>query len=143
MHYKDLDSTIQKLIDLALEVKDKAYCPYSNFRVGCAVLCPDGSMFSGCNVENASYGLSMCAEQRVAVMKAVSEGHQKFKATAIVCDIKGSFKASCGACRQFYSEFGLDLEMYLVKPDMTVKKVILGDIFSMAFTPDALMEERI
>ncbi|KAL5013608.1 hypothetical protein ScPMuIL_007878 [Solemya velum] len=140
--FKTLDSEIQELIQAAIEVKKNAYCPYSNFHVGAAVLCKDGKMVAGCNVENASYGLSICAE-RSAITSAVAEGYTQFKAVAMSCDIKDSFKGPCGACRQFIIEFGLDISIYIVKPDMTVLKVISGDMLPMSFTPATLAAERV
>lgn len=137
-----MDLKLQELVNAAVAVKKNAYCPYSNFRVGASVLCTDGSIYAGCNVENASYGLSVCAE-RNAIMKAVSEGKRTFKAAAVSCDIKGDFKGPCGVCRQVFAEFNLDMELYLTKPDMTYKKVVLRDLLPMAFTPESLEEERI
>ncbi|XP_041377218.1 cytidine deaminase-like [Gigantopelta aegis] len=142
MQYADLDSTIKPAVEAAIKAKAHAYCPYSNFRVGSAVLTEDGQIFAGCNVESASYGLSVCAE-RVAIMNAVTHGYQSFKAIVVCCDIKGSFEGSCGACRQFYAEFGLDWEIYLVKPDKTWKKVLVKELLPMAFSPKSLQEERI
>jgi cytidine deaminase len=95
----------QQLIDIALEARLKAYAPYSEFLVGAAILCEDGTIFTGCNVENTSYGLCICAE-RTAICKAVSEGHQKFKAIAVSATPLAS---PCGACRQFIVEFGKDI----------------------------------
>ncbi|KAK3100608.1 hypothetical protein FSP39_022543, partial [Pinctada imbricata] len=140
--YSIKDKRIQDLVKAAIEVKANAYCPYSNFRVGASLLTENDVIITGCNVENASYGLSVCAE-RVAIMSAVSQGHTKFKAAAVSCDIKGDFKAPCGACRQFYAEFNLDLDLYLVKPDNTVKCVKIRDVLPMAFTPQSLEEDRI
>ncbi|KAJ8320732.1 hypothetical protein KUTeg_002319 [Tegillarca granosa] len=136
MELKSLDITIQNLIQAAVKAKDQAYCPYSSFRVGAAVLCENDSIVSGCNVENASYGLCVCAE-RVAIWRAVAEGHKTFRACA------GDFKASCGACRQVFAEFNMDLDLYMVKPDMTVKKVTIRELLPMAFTPEDLKKERI
>ncbi|XP_060593923.1 cytidine deaminase-like [Ruditapes philippinarum] len=142
MDISSLDAKFQELIKAAVDVKNNAYCPYSNFRVGASVLCTDGSIYAGCNVENASYGLCVCAE-RNAVMKAVSEGKMNFVAAAVSCDIKGDFKGPCGVCRQVFAEFNLDLDLYLTKPDMTYKKVVLRELLPMAFTPKSLEEERI
>lgn len=91
------------LIRKAIEAASGAYARYSNFKVGAALLCEDGVIVTGCNIENGSYGLSMCAE-RVAVFKAVSEGRRDFKAIAIVGgrDVPAY---PCGACRQVLSEF--------------------------------------
>ena len=98
---------IQKLIDCAIKARENAYSPYSHFAVGAALLCEDGTLFEGCNIENASYGLTNCAE-RTAIFKAVSEGHIKFKALAVVADTEGPC-APCGACRQVMAEFKIPL----------------------------------
>ena len=97
------EQEIQKLIDRAIVARKKSYSPYSHFGVGAALVCEDGSIYEGCNIENASYGLTNCAE-RTAIFKAVSEGHTKFKALAVVADTEGPC-APCGACRQVISEF--------------------------------------
>ena len=90
----------------AVEARKLAYAPYSHFRVGAALLAKDGRIFTGCNVENASYGLTVCAE-RVALFKAVSEGAREFLAIAVACG-EGPC-APCGACRQVLYEFAPDL----------------------------------
>lgn len=101
------ESEIQKLMDCAIKARENAYSPYSHFAVGAALLCEDGTLFEGCNIENASYGLTNCAE-RTAIFKAVSEGHIKFKALAVVADTEGPC-APCGACRQVMAEFKIPL----------------------------------
>lgn len=98
---------IQKLMDCAIKARENAYSPYSHFAVGAALLCEDGTLFEGCNIENASYGLTNCAE-RTAIFKAVSEGHTTFKALAVVADTEGPC-APCGACRQVMAEFKIPL----------------------------------
>ena len=98
---------IQKLLDCAIKARENAYSPYSHFAVGAALLCEDGTLYEGCNIENASYGLTNCAE-RTAIFKAVSEGHTKFKALAVVADTEGPC-APCGACRQVMAEFKIPL----------------------------------
>lgn len=98
---------IQKLMDCAIKARENAYSPYSHFAVGAALLCEDGTLFEGCNIENASYGLTNCAE-RTAIFKAVSEGHVTFKALAVVADTEGPC-APCGACRQVMAEFKIPL----------------------------------
>ena len=95
------------LIAKAMEAREKAYAPYSDFAVGAALLAKSGRIYTGCNVENASYGLSNCAE-RTAVFKAVSEGERDFEAIAVVTD-KGV--TPCGACRQVLLEFGEDIQV--------------------------------
>ncbi|KAL4234052.1 hypothetical protein ACF0H5_005706 [Mactra antiquata] len=137
-----LEPKFQELIKAAVEMKDRAYCPYSNFRVGSSVMCSNGSIHVGCNVENASYGLCLCAE-RCAVSNAVSAGHTDIIAVAISCDIKGDFKGPCGMCRQVLAEFNLEMDLYLTKPDNTYKKVNLKELLPMAFTPKSLEAERI
>ena len=98
---------IQKLMDCAIKARENAYSPYSHFAVGAALLCEDGTLYEGCNIENASYGLTNCAE-RTAIFKSVSEGHIKFKALAVVADTEGPC-APCGACRQVMAEFKIPL----------------------------------
>ncbi|XP_066259847.1 cytidine deaminase-like [Euwallacea similis] len=109
-----LDKSIQNLIVEATKVRASAYCPYSNFQVGSAVLCEDGAVYTGCNVENVSYSLTICAE-RSAYTKAVSSGNSKFIAVAVVAYQENYFTTPCGACRQFISEFG-NVNIYVSKP---------------------------
>lgn len=100
---KSASLKFRKLIATALAARRNAYAPYSKFRVGAALLTKSGKVYTGVNVENASYGLTNCAE-RVAVGKAVSEGHRKFRAIAVAGP--GTVLSPCGACRQVLSEFG-------------------------------------
>ena len=97
----------QDLLNAAKVAAEKAYAPYSGFKVGAALRCPDGSVFTGCNVENASYSLSICAE-RTAIFKAVSEGYTSFSGIAIYVDSDQVFPP-CGACRQVIYEFNPSL----------------------------------
>eukprot|EP01117_Protostelium_nocturnum_P007233 TRINITY_DN2587_c0_g1_i1.p1 TRINITY_DN2587_c0_g1~~TRINITY_DN2587_c0_g1_i1.p1 ORF type:complete len:143 (-),score=53.44 TRINITY_DN2587_c0_g1_i1:76-504(-) len=127
---------LEKLIDLSLEVKKNSYSPYSNFRVGCALLTKSGKYVTGVNVENSSYGLAICAE-RTALVKAVSEGDREFKALAVSTDLVDIFASPCGACRQFISEFG-DMEIYFVKPDRSYQKTDVDGILPFRFTPKHL-----
>ncbi len=125
----------KKLLEMAKKARENAYAPYSNFKVGAAIITEDGKVFTGANVENASYGLSICAE-RVALFKAVSEGYRKFKAIAIVADTDGPV-SPCGACRQVLSEFGdMDVIMANVKGDMKVMK--LSELLPESFTSEDL-----
>ena len=103
----------QKLIDTALAMRERAYSPYSKFRVGAAVLSTSGQIYGGCNVENASYGLTLCAE-RVALVSAVAAGETKFAAMAVATSGGAS---PCGACRQFAAEFRGDLPVLIVNAD--------------------------
>lgn len=99
---KDLD-----LIELAIKAKQNAHVPYSNFKVGAALLSKSGKVYTGCNVECSSYGISLCAE-RTALVKAVSEGEKEFEAIAVVGGKEDelTYTTPCGACRQFLSDFG-------------------------------------
>lgn len=101
----------EQLIQEAIEARKQAYVPYSRFQVGAAVL-TDGKVYRGCNVENASFGLTNCAE-RTAIFKAVSEGSRKIEAVAVVADTEGPV-SPCGACRQVLAEFcDRDTKIYL------------------------------
>jgi cytidine deaminase len=99
------------LLSAAKEARQRAYAPYSGFKVGCSINDENGKMFTGCNVENASYGLSLCAE-RVAVFKAVSEGAGKLMQIAVVADTD-VLTPPCGACRQILWEFASNAELIL------------------------------
>ena len=106
------DST---LICEALKARESAYAPYSKFAVGAALLCEDGEVFRGCNVENLSFGLTMCAE-RVAIGAAVAAGKRKFRAVAVVADTDEPI-SPCGACRQVLAEFEPSLRILLATVD--------------------------
>ncbi|MDD3536296.1 MAG: cytidine deaminase [Candidatus Cloacimonetes bacterium] len=101
------DSELYELLEIAKKAAEKAYAPYSGYKVGSALKCADGSIYSGCNVENASYSLTLCAE-RTAVFKAISEGKRDFSAIAIYVDSEESFPP-CGACRQVIHEFAPEI----------------------------------
>ncbi|MEN6413330.1 MAG: cytidine deaminase [Veillonellales bacterium] len=96
---------MEELVNAARQARGKAYAPYSGFKVGAAVLTASGRIYSGCNIENASYGLTICAE-RTAIFKAVSEGEDKLLALAVVGDTPGP-TSPCGACLQVMAEFGI------------------------------------
>lgn len=98
-----MNTELNELLARARKAAETAYAPYSGYRVGSAVKCTDGTIYTGCNIENASYSLTLCAE-RVAIFKAVSDGKLDFKAIAIYVDSDKSFPP-CGACRQVISEF--------------------------------------
>lgn len=119
----------QQLIEIALLAKKNAYAPYSRFRVGAAMLTEDGTVFAGCNVENSSYSLTICAE-RNALFKAVCEGQTKFSAIAIVSD-DTNLLPPCGACRQVLSEFAPDLAIILTTVQGNVKVTSLDKLFPM------------
>ena len=115
------------LIGAATRVKHNAYAVYSNFRVGAALLTDEGAIFEGCNVENASYGLTICAE-RNAVFRAVAEGKTHFRAIAISSDDAG-FITPCGACRQVLAEFAPRLEIILTNRAGKKKVTTLDKLF--------------
>lgn len=106
------DEVKERLLIRATEARKHAYAPYSgDFRVGAAVLTEDGSIFSGCNIENSSFGATMCAE-RVAVFRAICEGHRKIRAVAVVAESPEPIPP-CGACLQVISEFGPDADIVM------------------------------
>ncbi|HEX4946088.1 MAG TPA: cytidine deaminase [Blastocatellia bacterium] len=116
--------TNKELVEIAQQARDRAYAPYSNFQVGAALECADGRIFSGCNVENSSYGLSMCAE-RVAIFKAISEGYQNFTRIAVIADTHTPVRP-CGACRQVISDlFPKDADVILanLKGDIEIAPI--------------------
>jgi cytidine deaminase len=126
----------RELVSEALAAKDKAYAPYSKFRVGAALLTESGEIFTGCNVENASYGLANCAE-RTAVFKAVSAGHTKFQAIAVVSDSK-QHASPCGACRQVLVEFGLDIQVIMGNAEGNFFVKASSELLPFSFTGEHL-----
>lgn len=104
-----MKETLDNLLNYAIQAAKQAYSPYSGYKVGSAVLTSDGHIFSGCNIENASYSLTLCAE-RVAIFKAISEGFKEFSAIAIYVDSDTIFPP-CGACRQVLAEFNPKIEI--------------------------------
>lgn len=111
------DADTQELIRESAAAREKSYSPYSKFKVGAAVRCADGSISRSCNVENASFPASVCAET-AAIVRAVSEGKRKFTALSVVADQENKFTTPCGVCRQVISEFGDNIPIYLTKSDM-------------------------
>lgn len=124
------------MIKRALQARQKAYAPYSNFKVGAALLTSKGKVYTGCNVENATYGLTVCAE-RVALWKAVSEGEREF--LQIVVASEGERPASpCGACRQLLWEFCRDIEVILANTRGFRESHQLADLFPKPFDRNSL-----
>ncbi|WP_297634668.1 cytidine deaminase [uncultured Clostridium sp.] len=124
----------EKLIKEAIKARENAYCPYSNFKVGAAVLFEDGEIYTGCNIENASYGGTMCAE-RTAIFNAVSKGNRILKAIALIGDVN-SYTYPCGMCRQVISEFAEDenIEIYIIKNEKDYLTKTFGELMPGSFT---------
>lgn len=134
---------LKNLMIIAMEARNYAYCPYSNYSVGAALLCADGRIVTGSNIENASYGISNCAE-RTAFFKAVSEGEKDFVAIAISGGSSGedsdSYAYPCGVCRQVMREF-CDEEKFkilVVKNEKEYEEYLLKDLLPKSFGPDNL-----
>jgi len=125
------------LIEQAMAVRHNAYAPYSKFRVGAALLDGQDAIHSGCNVENVSYGLSVCAE-RHAVAATVAAGSTVFRALVVVTEVSPP-GSPCGACRQVLAEFG-DFPVLLVNPDGERVETSVGELLPMAFSPDDLVK---
>jgi cytidine deaminase len=125
------DGTWERLAEAALEVRDNAYAPYSKFPVGAALLCDDGTIVRGCNMENAAIGDTICAE-RTAIGQAISEGHRSFRALAVATDLTPP-GAPCGSCRQVLSEFCEKLPILLVNPNGERTLVALTDLLPHSF----------
>ncbi|GAB4317393.1 MAG: cytidine deaminase [Pseudothermotoga elfii] len=118
-----------ELIELAIDAMKRAYVPYSNFRVGAVVVSKSGKIFTGCNVENASYGLSICAE-RVAIFSAIASG-EEIEKLVVVADTPQPV-SPCGACRQVMSEFG-DFEVVLANTNGDIITTKVSDLLPHAF----------
>lgn len=131
----------EKLLNAAVEASKNSHCPYSNFRVGAAVLTESGKIYQGGNIENVSYGATVCAE-RVAIWKAVSEGEKVFQAIAVIGP--GTNEAyPCALCRQVMVEFGLD--WLVISGDSKgnyLGEMVLRDLVPFPFTPDALLGKK-
>jgi len=125
------------LVESALQVRERAYAPYSRFAVGAALRATSGRVFTGCNVENASYPLTICAE-RAALFRAVSEGEREFEAIAVA---SATGATPCGACRQVLSEFGGpdgDLRVLVVDTVGNIRSFTIAELLPEVFTPDQL-----
>lgn len=124
------------LVEKAIEASKRAYAPYSKFHVGAALECTDGEIILGCNVENASYGMTNCAE-RTALFSAIAQGHRKFKCIAIFVDTE-DFTSPCGACRQVLAELAPNAAILLVNKHRKVKKTTVQDLLPLAFGSEDL-----
>lgn len=121
----------EELIEAATRVRENAYAPFSDFRVGSALETDDGEIIAGCNVESASYGLTVCAE-RVAIWKAISMGKRKIKHIAVVADTE-ELTPPCGVCRQIIWEFGGDIPVVMANLKGKVETVQMKDLLPRAF----------
>ena len=126
----------QALVDAARDAQTRAVAPYSNFFVGAALLLDDGRMVTGCNVENATYGLTICAE-RVALVKALSDGHRKFAAIAVSADAALP-TPPCGACRQLLWEYCGDIPVLMANAEAVTMRTSLGVLLPEPFGPENL-----
>lgn len=121
----------EKLIEAANEARERAFAPYSNFKVGAALETADGEIFIGCNIESASYGLTVCAE-RVAIWKAISEGKKKFTSIAVTVDTE-DLTPPCGVCRQIIWEFCGDIPVILTNLKGKSETVQMKELLPRAF----------
>lgn len=124
-----------QLIKKALEARQRSYSPYSKFRVGAALLTEDGRIFTGCNIENAAYSPSICAE-RTAIFKAVSEGYTAIRAIVIVGD--SDYTYPCGVCRQVIREFGKETIIIIANSEDDYREYKLKDLLPNSFGPEDL-----
>ena len=132
MNRKQLSPDSAKaLLDAARKARKEAYAPYSKFAVGAAVLTENGEVFTGCNIENASYGATICAE-RVAIFKAISAGHKLIKSLAVVADHPEPI-APCGICRQVMSEFGPDADVFMANTKGHTRTANMKELLPIAF----------
>jgi cytidine deaminase len=122
---------MDRLLEQALQARQRAHAPFSNFKVGAALEAADGTTYTGCNIENASYGLTMCAE-RVAVFKALSEGAREFRRIAVAADTD-VLTPPCGPCRQILWEFCRDAEVILVNVEGRTENFTMKDLLPRAF----------
>lgn len=132
-------SEIKDLYKVAVLAREKAYCPYSGYKVGAAIRLTDHRLFSGCNVENASFGATICAE-RVAILKAISETGQIQISELMVVTQSNPPWPPCGICRQMISEFGPDVIIYSAGLDGIYHQSMFSDLFPQAFTATNLIK---
>ena len=129
------EGEVALLLKLAQIAMKNSYSPYSHYAVGAALLCKNGRVYLGCNIENASFGLTNCGE-RTAIFKAVSEGEREFEAIAIASN--GSFPYPCGACRQVLNEFAPGLRVLVIDGQGQVDKTTLHELLPHGFGPKDL-----
>ena len=132
--------TEQALCQKAIDMLDMAYVPYSHFPVGAALLCRDGTVFTGCNIENAAYGATICAE-RTAIFKAVSEGHRDFD-TIVIAGRSEDYCYPCGMCRQFMKEFAPEMQVICLNGKGEAKELTLRELLPYGFDSTLLPGEQ-
>ena len=132
--------TEQALCQKAIDMLDMAYVPYSHFPVGAALLCRDGTVFTGCNIENAAYGATICAE-RTAIFKAVSEGHRDFD-TIVIAGRSEDYCYPCGICRQFMKEFAPEMQVICLNGKGEAKELTLRELLPYGFDSTFLPGEQ-
>jgi len=130
----------KELANAAIKAKERAHAPYSDFRVGAALLSKDGRIFTGCNIESSSYSLTICAE-RTAIFKAYSEGVREFEAIAVVSDDR-EFTPPCGACRQVLIDLAGNIDFVMVNAKNKLKVLKLNSLIPFAFTSKNLNRNR-
>ena len=128
--------TEKQLCELAVAMLERAYVPYSHFPVGAALLCKDGTVFTGCNIENAAYGATVCAE-RTAIFKAVSEGHREFD-TLVIAGRSDGYCVPCGTCRQVMMEFAPELAVICLNRRGESRKFALRELLPYGFDQSCL-----
>lgn len=128
--------TEQELMRLAVEMLDRAYVPYSHFPVGAALECQDGAVYTGCNIENAAFPCTICAE-RTAIFKAVSEGHRDFR-RIVIAGRSEDFCVPCGSCRQVMREFAPEIEVICLSGKGEARHYTLRQLLPDSFGPEYL-----
>lgn len=135
---------VRELIKIAIDAREKSYSPYSNFKVGAALLTKSGKIFTGCNVESVAFSPTMCAE-RTAIVKAVSEGEREFHTLVVIGghsdgrDPGEGYAGPCGVCRQFIIEFGKEIKVVIAKSEEEYYEHTILDFMPMPFAPEALL----
>lgn len=130
--------TDQDLVNIAFTMLERSYMPYSKFPVGAAICCADGTVFTGCNVENAAYGSTICAE-RTALVKAISEGHRDDLERIAVVGNGSDYCWPCGPCRQMLYEFNPDMTVLVARGDRNFVKLKLHELLPHGFGPKSLL----
>lgn len=125
-----------QLISAAQAMLDRSYAPYSNYHVGAAILGKNGKVYTGCNIESASYGATICAE-RCAISCAVADGCREFEAVAVICSAD-DYSTPCGICRQLIYEFGKDIRVICAKTPEDYKELTISQLLPLGFGPEDL-----